>query len=337
MLFRNYYRNSFNPPNVPKVNEREFAFQFFESESMVRHRGFSNWGELAKFLVDKAPRHVYMSSAYFKNPQAEDMEAKGWLGADLVFDIDGDHLPTEECKSSELVTLGCLNDALNEARKLVEVLVYEFGVEEKYIRVTFSGHRGFHIHVEGPDEVIRLGQDERRMIVEYLTAKSNVVNQLMVRDRAGRGRLVKVDEADERVLKAYGSLGRLVKALREHNIKASVRGIDKIPQDVFAIHVDEVVTIDVNRLIRMPNSLHGKTGLKVAELTIDELYGDLQKIIEKSIAFKRGSPRVRLTQRIGVREVLGERINVNEPGEEESLPIYVAVYLMAKGLAQLAE
>jgi DNA primase small subunit len=38
-----------------------------------------------------------------------------------------------------------------------------------------------------------------------------------------------------------------------------------------ATHVDEPVTRDVKRLIRMPYSLHGKTGMQVVSLTRDQL------------------------------------------------------------------
>ena len=31
--------------------------------------------------------------AYYENPDF-DMDKKGWIGADLVFDIDADHIPT---------------------------------------------------------------------------------------------------------------------------------------------------------------------------------------------------------------------------------------------------
>ena len=44
-------------------------------------------------LAETVPSDVYHSCAYYENPDV-DMEKKGWLGADLVFDIDADHIPT---------------------------------------------------------------------------------------------------------------------------------------------------------------------------------------------------------------------------------------------------
>ena len=95
------------------------------------------------------------------------MERKGWLGADLVFDIDGDHLDTEACRESKVVSLACLEDAKEEANKLIDVLTEELGL--KPTKVVFSGNRGFHVHVVD-EEVLALGQKERRELVNYLKA-----------------------------------------------------------------------------------------------------------------------------------------------------------------------
>ncbi len=44
-------------------------------------------------LAETVPSDVYHSCAYYENPDF-DMDKKGWIGADLVFDIDADHIPT---------------------------------------------------------------------------------------------------------------------------------------------------------------------------------------------------------------------------------------------------
>ena len=340
VLFRNYYRNSFNPPGIPRIESREVAYQPFHSQSMVRHLGFRDWGGLRGFIADKVPRNLYLSSAYFRNPAASEMDAKGWLGADLVFDIDGDHLPTENCRGVELVTIECLNDALTEVRRLIDVLMYEFGIDEKYLRVTFSGHRGFHVHVEGPEEVISLTQDERRMITDYLTGKVDPTRQILV-NRGDRSLLITVPQGVDanQLHRLYGSVGRLINAVSRYGkVTASLikSKAGELASDL-AIHIDEVVTIDTNRLMRMPNSLHGKTGLSAVELSLRDLDGGIEGVLGKAIAFRRGNPRIRLTQKLPISKVLGETVHIKEPGDVESVPVYVAVYLILMGIAQLAE
>ncbi|ABW02204.1 DNA primase small subunit domain-containing protein [Caldivirga maquilingensis] len=339
VLFKNYYRNYFKPPGVPRIENREVAYQPFTGQSMIRHLGFRNWNDLRSFITERIPRNLYLSSAYFNNPSAGEMDAKGWLGADLVFDIDGDHLPTDNCRGVELVTIECLNDALSEVVKLIDVLRYEFGIEEKHLRVTFSGHRGFHVHVEGPEDVINLTQDERRMIVDYLTGKVDLTRQILV-NREGRATVVELGPFNANLLgKVYGSVGRVfTEASKLGKVTAGlVRDRSEDIKSGLTVHIDEVVTIDTNRLMRMPNSLHGKTGLIAVELSLSDLDKGIEAIVDKAVAFRKGNPRIRLTQRLQVSRVLGEVIRVKEQGEEASEPAYVAVYLILMGLAQLAE
>lgn len=339
VLFRNYYRNQFKPPGIPRVSNRELAYQPFSGQGMIRHMGFKSWDEVKAMLAEKAPRHVYMSSAYYRNPSAPDMDSKGWLGADLVFDIDGDHLPTDNCKGAELITLECLNDALSEVRRLVDVLMYEFGIEEKYLRITFSGHRGFHVHVEGPEDILSLGQEERRMIADYLTGKADLTRQIII-SSGGKSSIVKPPPLDQSILvKAYGSMGRiLAEALKLGKVTVGlIRNNTNELMGRLAIHIDEVVTIDVNRLMRMPNSLHGKTSLAVAELTLSDIDKGIEAVMDKAIVFRKGNPRIRLLQRLNARRILGEEVHVKNPGDEEKLPIYIALYLILTGYARLVD
>ena len=121
-LFKHYYRTT-NLIEIPHIEQREFAFQLFNSSGMIRHLSFRSIEDLRRFLIEKVPAHVYYSTAYYRYPSAQDMDRKVWLGSDLVFDIDADHLETENCKScteihgKKLISLKCLEDALNEVMK----------------------------------------------------------------------------------------------------------------------------------------------------------------------------------------------------------------------------
>src|SRR6058998_815974 len=75
------------------MEQREYGFLMFKEKFMVRHRGFKTAESLLTATRDLAPKHIYYSTAYYQQPTAS-MEEKGWLGADLVFDIDADHLET---------------------------------------------------------------------------------------------------------------------------------------------------------------------------------------------------------------------------------------------------
>lgn len=135
-------------------------------------------------------------------PQNRAMWRKGWLGSDLVFDIDYD-------KMDGVTADGILNDrgeswehGIEVARAQAEelerdLLRGDFGLRD--VVCVFSGGRGFHQHVL--DACIQsLTGEHRRQIVDYIVA----------------------------------------------------RGVE----------IDQPVTPDVHRMMRVPGSIHPKTGLE---------------------------------------------------------------------------
>src|SRR2546430_2285279 len=87
--FHRYY-DTMKPTLPDRFGRREFGFMFWTPGIVQRHLGFSKEEELKDFLASRVPTHAYYSSAYYENPNAPTMEEKGWLGADLTFDLDAD-------------------------------------------------------------------------------------------------------------------------------------------------------------------------------------------------------------------------------------------------------
>ena len=197
--FSEFYRNSSAEIPLPaSVSQRELAFLLLKERVMVRHRGFASGNGFRLFLNKTVPSDVYHSCAYYENPEAE-MDKKGWLGADLVFDIDADHIPTSCNKIHDEWTCGkcgfsgkgitpescptcegqkfetktwpcdlCLGSAKEETVKLVDMLETDFGVSRKELHVFFSGHRGYHVHAENA-AVRTLDAVARKEIVDYVS------------------------------------------------------------------------------------------------------------------------------------------------------------------------
>ena len=93
--FRKYYET--HKIDLPdRFGRREFAFVFFNSKGMMRHIGFEKKIHFTEFLRDRAPGHTYYSSAYYQKPDAATMQDKNWMGAELIFDLDSDHIPEAE-------------------------------------------------------------------------------------------------------------------------------------------------------------------------------------------------------------------------------------------------
>lgn len=73
----------------------------------------------------------------------------------------------------------CLKVALNHTFRLIDVLKDDLGMPG---RAYFSGNRGFHVHVECKGECGRLGSNERREVVSYITSKGVVLDQQVTID-----------------------------------------------------------------------------------------------------------------------------------------------------------
>ncbi len=153
---------------------------------MRRHKAFTSEGEAFEYLGSMVPAHVYHSAAYYQFPGAATMKEKQWQGADLIFDLDADHLPQKPRSYAEM-----LSNVKAETLKLLDFLLDDFGFSENNLNIVFSGGRGYHIHVRDP-KVLELESAERREIVDYVSGTGLSVDFLFKRAKyvkvdAGRG------------------------------------------------------------------------------------------------------------------------------------------------------
>jgi DNA primase small subunit len=150
----------------PELTRREWGFIFFDEMPEVvmrRHKAFSSQSEAIEYLRSMMPAHVYHSAAYYQFPGAATMKEKEWQGADLIFDLDADHLPMKPKSYAEM-----LSNVKAETLKLLDFLLEDFGFSEDNVSIAFSGGRGYHIHIRDP-KVLSLESAERREIVDYLS------------------------------------------------------------------------------------------------------------------------------------------------------------------------
>ncbi len=162
-FFRYYSKAKIEPP--PRVALREWGFFLFGGDRMHRPVTFMGQEEMTDYLFRKVPRHAYYSTAYYRNPEMP-MESpeKGWMGADLIFDLDADGLPGAEKLSYEEQ----LSAVKKEIIRLYDVFLQEhLGFSDREMELVFSGGRGYHIHIRSP-AVLDLNSDERRQIMDYV-------------------------------------------------------------------------------------------------------------------------------------------------------------------------
>ncbi len=166
LRFSEYY-NSLNEGTLwtpPRLKRREWMFIPWDGRPPDRHRGFNNKSQVLDYLKHRAPHSCFHSTAYYELPAERKMLDKNWLGADLIFDLDGDHLPGVSDKDFPSMLELIQEQAWN---LWSDFLKPEFGFKEEYVQTSFSGHRGFHIHVRDPN-LFHLDSNARRELVNHI-------------------------------------------------------------------------------------------------------------------------------------------------------------------------
>ncbi|GAB7091238.1 DNA primase small subunit PriS [Halorubrum luteum] len=340
--------------------------------TMVRHQSLYDLGDIDTFFADNAPRHAYFSAARYDDPGASTMAQKGWRSADLVFDLDADHLPgVDPDTESYSEMLAACKDALF---RLLAFLENDFAFED--LTIVFSGGRGYHVHVR--DESIRdLDSEARREIVDYVRAidldTENLIHTVqergttkrVLRTEGGWGarvhealveyasdlREMDEDAAVERLMELdgigegraetiRGAFERNPDAVRDGNVEAGGPGVRRLVSALAArvtatstAPIDEPVTTDTRRLIRLPGTLHGGSGLVVTPIDRDDLDGFDPLTDAVPDRFVGRQIRIACDERRTV-ELNGKRVIV-EPGTN-TVPEFAGVFLMARGDARKA-
>jgi len=277
-MVKSYYKEAYF--EVPEDYEkREFAIQTFDGK-MIRHMAVNDLEEMRKTILSKGAIDVYLSTASYENPDAPSMDSKGWLRADLQFDIDVDHFEDckpklkicddqlvpieEECegKPLQLVTKECLMKGFYLAKKLVHILEKYFAISKEMVEIHFSGNRGFHVIARNTpyDES---GSDLRREMADFILGNQLKKENFCLKkdciipmpdDPGWRGR---VGEELERLLPHQVQLWGQVENAEE----LLERAIESAKIDI-----DLQVTVDTSRLMRVPGSINRKSMLVVKKV-----------------------------------------------------------------------
>ncbi len=326
------YYGKCNDISPKRIEAREFGFGTFERKIAYRHYAFHDWGHLKDYLATSAPPFVSISSAYYEKPDIRPMENKVWKGSELIFDLDASDLDLE-CRrehGSLWVCEMCLDEVRSETLKLIEdFLIPDFGFKTDELHVNFSGNRGYHIHIDN-EVVRRMSSDERKEISDYIKGIGISVPEFFpaigVRgarldgpkpsDGGWAGKLargaVKLINSGPDALMATG-IDKKSAMLIERNKAEIMLGIsmgnwDKvhIPKKAEfwssilggisikqADSIDKNVTVDIRHLIRLPNTIHGDTGLIAMDIGSTK---DLQSFdpMKSAAAFTKGEIEVNM-------------------------------------------
>jgi DNA primase small subunit len=363
--FKEYYFRHGGRIKAPiEIGSREFGYLPFGA-MMVRHLGFKDIGALRAMLVKEVPAGVYCSNSFYEDPTAE-MHLKGWKKAELIFDIDADALKQQckkvhdvwlckgcgrkdfglrpeicpSCKSNRLLELPwacplCLEATKKETFRLLDFLEFDFGIAPAETKVYFSGNAGYHVSVE-KSAFETLDTHGRAEIADYLTARglsSSLFNsqRLLPTDPGWRGRMARYirDLPEDNKMFMSGSLyeNRLSELVNEFSKKQTESFLNRF-LDENAVRIDSMVTTDVHRIFRMPETLNNKTGLVKRECEKDLAGFDP---LSQAIALKDEEQEVQVFVDMCPKIELGEMSYGPFKSETKELPVYVAVYIVSKG------
>lgn len=346
------------------LTEREWGFIFFSSGSktagMRRHLSFSSPEDVHTYLKTMIPAHVYYSTAYYARPGAGQMSDKGWLGADLIFDLDADHI----VRGPYDVMLARVKE---ELFKLIDMLTSELGFFERDLRINFSGGRGYHIHI--PTLAVRSWDStERRELVNYVSGTGLSAESMLTGPARNKGwqkryraaLLAELDriaalESDAQAEYLTGFKGisdkfatgflknldatrttaaTIPEKLLENKVIRAITNPENKPfQDqilAMAAQADEPVTTDIKRLIRHPGSLHGGSGMRVTPLEVDRL--DAFDPLLDAVVFGERQVTVECSFPLTM-PILGNSYGLSKG--LNTVPEALAVFLCCRGIAEI--
>ncbi|MDG6917094.1 MAG: hypothetical protein JRM85_05815 [Nitrososphaerota archaeon] len=348
--YKEYYFHWASSIEFPvDIDGREFGYIPFGG-GMVRHLSFKNEGVAVAEILRQSPSSVYCSNARYERPTMP-IDEKGWLGAELIFDIDATDILTpckkehdlwycEKCYASGKLPRPakcsrcggsiaefhgtceiCLDAAWEHTMRVVRFLTEDFGVDLEAIRIYFSGNRGYHLQVyDGRFE--QLDQLARGEIAEYVRGTSLPPSQSIastLRRRTQTGTI------------GAGWTKRITAYIEQHREGYSGT-TQKLVSEAIASHralVDSSVTTDIHRVFRLAGTLHGTTGMSKTRVTSTDRFDPQEdpyvlaaKAVEIAVSFY---PRFTARHRD-----FGPYKSVTV-----ELPTFAAVQILTRGLGEV--
>ena len=277
-----FYREEYNIKEIPKyitknIHKREFAFDRIGKGPRDRYNQYKQLKYLEKTIKAKKPYAAYSSVALYDDPT----KRMGWEGAEMVFDVDAKDNPirTCHCKEGEICEK-CLEQA-KEITLMISDNIKELGYKD--IHYVYSG-RGYHIRIQD-SELLKLDSTQRTEIVKYCIGaevpqlseglqhftipfgysqvytkwfKYTTKHLEKTRRYSGLNRQLKNDIINRQELLNTGQWGLVrgqIKPERYDKLMGMMAGINKLLCDI-------KVSIDTNRILRLPSTLNYKVSMK---------------------------------------------------------------------------
>jgi len=361
--FKQYYFDHFDLIHVPdRSKEREYGYKKFNS-GMIRHISLKTDKDLRLMLMTNLPSDVFCSNGYYSFPNLP-MTEKDWKEADLIFDIDAKDLNlscrndhtcmkcvscTEmflvqdtcpKCKSNklDLISLSCQNcisGVKKEVLKLVKILTTDLQIDDKNIRISFSGNEGFHVYVTN-SSYNQLGSNERRDLIDYIKFQSAIPERFgFPKNNPSRTSFPDLGDPgwSGRVAKEiFGSKSKrsktITKVISDGRV-AYQQKLEAMGKNSIGVKIDSNVTSDIHRIFRLEGSLNSKSGL------VKLICKDIEKFNPYTEACLIDDKPVEILANCPIKFRLKNTDFGPYTNEKIFVPKYAAVYMVCKGIASI--
>jgi DNA primase small subunit len=302
---RRYYREEWSLGDVPSfiletLSKREFGFDHRGEGPSDRYNRIATPAQLEGVLIRIAPYAAYSSVSFYSRPE----KREGWLGAELVFDVDAKDMPLRPCSCAQGEVCGtCLGEAKEYILSVAEVLREDFALRE--LHFVYSG-RGYHLRVLD-EKVLGMQSQERASLLDYVAGGVVPDRELLELRRSYprvfRLRLLRLlSLLNPRVFRGSGipqrraaellesrTLRRVANELEEGSFsllksKLGSRGFARFLELVRRLNaemLDAKVTVDVKRILRLPSSLHSKVSMKCVYVKNPERFDPFEHAVPK--------------------------------------------------------
>ena len=362
--FKQYYFDHFDLIHVPdRPNQREFGYKKFNF-GMNRHISLKNDKDLHLLLMTNIPSDVFCSNACYSFPNMA-MAEKDWKEADLIFDIDAkdlnlscrkDHTCMKcvscaeislvqdacpKCKSNklDLVSLpcqNCISGVKKEVLNLVKILTTDLQIDDKNIRISFSGNEGFHVYVTN-SSYNQLGSNERRDLIDYIKFQSAMPERFgFPKNNPSRTSFPDLGDSgwSGRVAKElFGSKSKRSKTITKVISDGQVAYQQKLEEmkNSIGVKIDSNVTSDIHRIFRLEGSLNSKSSL------VKLVCQDIEKFNPYIEACLIEDKPVEILANFPIKFSLKNTKFGPYMNEKTSVPKYAAAYMVCKGIASISD
>ncbi len=362
--FRAYY-NSHTVEAVPDIALREFGYGVFKRKIANRNISFASALEMNSFLRESVPMFFSYSNSCYKFPAKTPMSNKGWLKSDLIYEFDADELGlnVEEINGIQWFEKPHLDEARRQVFRLIEFLDKDFNFPLDSLAINFSGKAGYHVHLRWSG-IQTLNKRARIELVDYLTGhnldfvnmgfnfdslycphfKGLWVKRLSegVRDFfAGDVKVIAkvMGTTQKKAVSFFENSNKIFELMQKGRLYSFDAKRDAEFWETVLTHVANSVSVpidrqtstDLNKIVRVPSTLHGDTGLLAKTLSIEGLK-KFDPYLD-SVVFGKEEVKVHVIK--APKFSLGGESFGPFDNIDVSLPLFCAIYLIGKGAAVL--